>query len=413
MNCRLSGARASALSGRGRPLLIGLVAVVAGSIAACGGGGGGPEGGMQFPPAAVSVADVVSRSVVDWDEFTGRLEAVDTVEIRPRVAGYLDEVHFREGAIVQQGDVLFTIDPREYRAAVNVARANVERAETRFGLAEQELARSEMLIEARAISREELEQRRSELQQATADRAGARAQLVQAELNLGFSRITAPITGRVGAALVKPGNLVAPGQTLLTALVSIDPMYVVFEIDEAAYLNLQSEQPNDAVLGSGEFRLPVEVGLASDTTFPYSGELDFVDNQVNSGTGTIRGRAVLANPDGRLTPGLFARVRLFRSTAFDALLIHDMAILTDQDRKYVYVVGEGNVAQRRDVELGGLVDGLRVVTSGLEATDRVVVNGVRKIFFPGMPLAPEIVPMNEPMSAGNASGGAAPGAAEG
>lgn len=376
------------------------------ALSAC--GGGPPPGGMQMPPVAVSVAEVVSRDVLDWDEFTGRIEAVDTVEIRPRVAGYLDAVHFREGALVEQGDPLFTIDPREYQAAVDSARSNLERAETRLALAEQEFVRSEALIEARAISREELEQRRSELRQATADRSGARAQLVQAELNLEFSRITAPISGRISAALVKPGNLVSPSETLLTTLVSVDPVYVVFEVDENAYLDLQSQLPDGLRTGGSAVALPVEVALADNGDFAYSGELGFLDNRVDPATGTIRGRAALPNPHGRLTPGLFARVRLFGSLEYPALLIHDAAILTDQDRKYVYVVGEGNTAQRRDVEIGRLVDGLRLVTGGLNAGDQVVVNGVRRIFFPDMPLLPETVPMDDPFirldSAGPAAG---------
>jgi len=380
-------------------------------LVAC--GGGGPEGGMQMPPAAVSVAEVVSRSVLDWDEFTGRIEAVDTVEIRPRVAGYLDAVHFREGALVEQGDLLFTIDPREYQAAVDAARANLERAQTRLALAEQELARSETLIDARAISREELEQRRSELQAATADRSGARAQLVQAQLNLSFSRITAPIAGRIGAALIKPGNLVAPGQTLLTTLVSVDPIYAVFEADENVYLAMQSRLPDGAHFGGDGLRPSVRVALAGDEGFPHVGELDFIDNQLDAATGTIRGRALLPNADGRLAPGLFARVRLYRDQPRDAMLIHDMAILTDQDRKYVYVVGPNDVAVRRDIRTGELYEGLRIVASGLEPTDRVVVNGVRKIFFPGMPLAPQDVPMNDPMAVADASVGAGPGTPEG
>lgn len=384
-----------------------LVSIVgAAVVAACGGGQGG-GGEMQFPPVPVSVAQVVSRPIVDSNEFTGRIEAVDTVEIRPRVAGYLEAVHFREGAMVEEGDLLFTIDPREYRAAVDVARANLERAETRIVLAEQEVKRSEMLIAARAISQEEFDQRQSELQQATADRSGARAQLVQAELNLSFSRITAPITGRIGAALIKPGNLVAPGETLLTTLVSVDPVYVIFEADENVYLQMQSRLPDGAHFGGDGLRLPIEVGLAGDSDYPYSGELDFIDNQLDPATGTIRGRGVLPNADGRLTPGLFARVRLFGSREYEVMLIHDMAILTDQDRKYVYVVGANNLAERRDVQLGSLADGLRIVTSGLSADDRVVVNGVRKIFFPGMPLAPETVPMNDPLAAGSPGAGSA------
>lgn len=396
-------ASASGLLRQGTRLVLIVGAAVA---AAC---GGGQEGGgeMQFPPVPVSVAQVVSRSIVDSDEFTGRIEAVDTVEIRPRVAGYLEAVHFREGAMVEQGDLLLTIDPREYRAAVDVARANLERAETRIVLAEQEVERSKMLIAARAISREEFDQRQSELQQATADRSGARAQLVQAELNLSFSRITAPITGRIGAALVKPGNLVSPGETLLTTLVSVDPVYVIFEADENVYLEMQSRLPDGAHFGSEGLRLPVEVGLAGDSDYPYSGELDFIDNQLDPATGTIRGRAVLPNADGRLTPGLFARVRLFGSREYEVMLIHDMAILTDQDRKYVYVVGANNLAERRDVQLGSLADGLRIVTSGLSADDRVVVNGVRKIFFPGTPLVPESVPMSDPLATASPGGSSA------
>jgi len=395
----------------GRGSAVALMTIAALLVVACGGESGGAE--MQMPPTPVSVAQVVVRTTVDWDEFTGRIEAVDAVEIRPRVAGYLEAVHFREGGVVEQGDLLFTIDPREYEAAVAVARANLERAETRILLARQEVERSEMLIEARAISREEFEQRGSELQQALADRSGARAQLDQAELNLSFARITAPIRGRIGAAAIKPGNLVAPGETLLTTLVSIDPVYVTFDADESVYIEYQRRSPGGDGFGDGEQRLPVEVGLVGDTGFPHRGELDFINNQLDPATGTIRGRAVLPNPDGRLTPGLFARVRLLGNREYQAMLIHDMAILTDQDRKYVYVIGEGNVAERRDIVIGTLVDGLRVVTSGLNAQDRVVVNGVRKIFFPGMPLVPQPVPMDDPLANTGPPGPGAQGAAEG
>ena len=374
------------------------LASVAVLAAACGGGGPGP-GEMQMPPVQVSAAQVVERTILEWSEFTGRVEAVDTVEIRPRVAGYLDSVHFREGSIVEEGDLLFTIDPREYEAAAASARANLERAQTRLALAEQLLARSESLIEARAISREELDQRNSELLAATADLNGARAELVRADLNLSFARITAPIRGRVGAAVIKPGNLVNPGDTLLTTLVSVDPVYVSFEADESVYLDFQ-EQLNESAVGEETPHLPVEVGLASDPGFPFKGHLDFIDNQLDPTTGTILGRAVLANSDGLLTPGLFARVRLFGNRETSALLVHDMAILTDQDRKFVYVVGDGNVAERRDIETGGLVDGLRVVTAGLTAADRVVVNGVRRIFFPGMALVPDTVTMDNPLAGG-------------
>jgi multidrug efflux system membrane fusion protein len=365
-------------------------------VTACGGPGG--PGEMQFPPADVSVANVVQRLITDSDEFTGRIEAVNHIEIRPRVAGYLDAVHFREGSVVNRGDLLFTIDDREYNAAINVARANLERARTRVVLAQQELDRSELLIAARAISAEEADQRRGELQQAVADVNSAEAQLIQAELNLDFSRITAPIDGRIGEALIKPGNLIAPGETLLTTLVSIDPVYVTFEGDEETYVKYRSEVSAAGGEASGRAPNTVEVALAGDAGFTYRGELDFVDNQIDPSTGTFLGRAVLPNQAGVLVPGLFARVKLFGRTEYQALLIHDMAVLTDQDRKYVYVVGENNTAERRDVLLGDAVDGLREVVSGLSVEDQVVVNGVGKIFFPGAPIATGLVPMDDPLA---------------
>ena len=365
-------------------------------LTACGGPGG--PGEMQFPPAEVSVANVVQRTITDSDEFTGRIEAVNYIEIRPRVAGYLDAVHFREGSVVNRGDLLFTIDDREYNASINVARANLERAKTRVVLAQQELDRSELLIAARAISAEEADQRRGELLQAVADVNSAEAQLIQADLNLDFSRITAPIDGRIGEALIRPGNLISPGETLLTTLVSIDPVYVTFEGDEDAYIKYRSQVP---AAGEGQPDLApntVEVALSADADFPYHGKLNFIDNQVDPSTGTFLGRAVLPNPDGVLVPGLFARVRLFGRNEYQALLIHDMAVLTDQDRKYVYVVGANNTAERRDVVLGGAFDGLREVVNGLSVGDQVVVNGVGKIFFPGAPIAPGVVPMDNPLA---------------
>lgn len=362
-------------------------------LSACGGGGGGPP---EFPPPEVNVAEPVRKSVVEWDEYSGRVEAIDAVEIRPRVGGYLAAVHFEEGATVAKGDPLFTIDDREYRAAVASARADLARAQSRFGLAEQELARSQALIEARAVSQGELETRQGELKQAEADRLAARARLEQAELTLSFTRIASPIDGRVGAALIKPGNLLAPDASLLTTVVSLDPVYVAFDGDEHAYLRYQGMIRRGEWDSPRSTPTPVEVGLSSDAGYPYRGEIVFVDNALNPATGTIRARALLANPNGVFTPGLFARVRLLGATRDDALLIHDQAVLTDQDRRYVYVIGEGNVALRRDLVLGPTIDGLRVVESGLAAGDRVVVNGTRKIFFPGQPVSPVAVPMEQP-----------------
>ncbi len=366
------------------------------TLAACGGGGGGPPGG-QIPPAGVGVAEVVVKPIVEWDDFTGRIQAVNTVNLQPRITGYIDSVHFEEGAVVEEGDLLFTIDDREYRATVASARADVARAETRVELAGQDLARAEQLAEARAVSVEELEQRRGEQRQAEADLRAARATLDAAELNLEFTRVTAPIGGRVGEALIKPGNLVTPNGVILTTLVSIDPMHVVFEGDENIYLKYQAQAIAGERPSSRDTRNPVQVGLAGGTDFPFRGEMDFVDNQIDPATGTIQGRALIPNPDGYLIPGLFARVRLLGSGEYEAVLIHEAAVMTDQDRKYVYVVGADNAAVRRDVVLGREVEGLRVVDSGLEGGERIVVNGVRKIFFSGAPVLATMVPMSDPM----------------
>lgn len=362
-------------------------------LAACGSEGAG--GGMP-PPAGVAVAEVVVKPIIEWDEFTGRIQAVNTVNLQPRITGYLEEVHFVEGAIVNKGDLLFTIDDREYRASAASQRADVERAGTRVDLARQDLDRSEQLAAARAVSVEELEQRRGELRQAEADLRSARAALDAAELNLEFTRVVAPIDGRVGEALIRPGNLVTPTSSILTTLVSIDPIHVVFEGDESIYLKYQAQARTGERPSSRDVRNPVKVGLASDVGFPFQGEMDFVDNQIDPATGTIQGRALIRNPDGFLIPGLFARVRLLGSGEHDALLIHSAAVLTDQDRKFVYVVGDDNTAVRRDIVLGDEFEGLRIVEAGLEARERVVVNGVRKIFFSGAPVAPTEVPMTNP-----------------
>jgi multidrug efflux system membrane fusion protein len=372
--------------------LVWLVTLI-GSLSAC--GSGDSVGGVP-PPPAVNVAEVVSRNISDWDEFTGRIQALNTVSLQPRVSGYLQGVHFAEGALVKAGELLFTIDDREFRAAVALRKADLSRATTRRELASQDLARSEKLMAAKAVSSEEMEQRRGELKQAEADIRSASAALQTAELNLSFTRITAPIDGRIGEALIRPGNLVTPAQSELATLVSIDPIHVVFEGDERIYLKYQAQARDGERPSSREARNPVHVGLASDLDFPFRGEMDFVDNQIDPATGTIQGRALIQNPDGFLIPGLFARVRLLGSGEYAALLIHDMAVMTDQDRKYVFVVNEQNQAIRRDISLGREIDGLRVVTEGLLAGDRVVVNGVRKIFFSGAPVLPTKVQMDNP-----------------
>ena len=367
-------------------------AIAALSLAACG-GAGGQQG---FPPPDVSVAAVVKKSVTEWDEYSGHIEAIDSAEIRPRVTGHLRRIHYAEGGLVKKGQLLFTIDDREYGAAADAARADTSRAEARVELARQELGRAESLIAARAVSQGELDQRRMEAQQAEADLQAARAQLTRAELNLEFTRVTAPFDGRAGAALVKPGNLVSPNETVLTTVVSVDPVYVTFTGDERAYLRYQELARAGTRESSRDARNPVLVGLSNEEGFPHQGEVDFVDNALDPTTGTIRVRAVLPNPDGVFTPGLFARVRLLGGSEKDALLIHEQAVLTDQDRRFVYVVGKGNSAERRDVKIGPHVEGLVVVESGLKPGDKVIVNGMRKIFFPGQPVNPRDVPMDQP-----------------
>ncbi len=340
-------------------------------------------------PAQVSVAPVVSRQIAPLDEFTGRVVAVETVELRPRVGGYIEKVNFSEGQEVAKGDVLFTLDDRSYRAELERTQAELSRARSRAALAASELARAQKLANAQAISTEELEQRRANTAQAASDVDAAQAQVALAALNLEFTRVRAPIDGLAGRALVTAGNLASPDATVLTTLVSLNPVHVHFEGDEQTYLRYNQAARDAGRPGVREARNTVRVGLAGEEGYPHEGVVDFLDNQVDPTTGTIRARAVLDNSDRAFTPGLFARVQLVGSTTTDTLLIDDKAVLTDQDRKYVYVLGADGTAQRKDVVLGRLVDGLRIVDSGLAVGDQVVVSGVQKIFFPGMPLAPQ------------------------
>jgi membrane fusion protein, multidrug efflux system len=378
-----------ALANAGLLMLLGL------ALSGCGSSAAPP----QMPPPQVSVAAVVKKDVTLWDEFTGRIEAVDKVEVRPRVAGYLDKANFEEGRKVSKGDLLFQIDDREYRAAHSRAVAEVERARSRAALAQRQLERSRQLVANKLVARNDLDLREDELAQAQADIKAMQAAAEQARLNLEFTRVTAPIDGRVGKALVTPGNLVAPGTSLLTTVVSMDPVYVSFEGDENTYLRYQGLERAGELPSAREAGNPVRMGLADEEGFPHEGTMNFVDNELDAGTGTIRARAVFSNKDGLFTPGLFARVQLLGSGAQSALLINDRAVLTDQDRKFVYVIGPENKALRRDVKLGAQVDGLRIVSQGLTPEDRVIVNGVQKVFFPGMPVDPQVVPMEKPEQA--------------
>ena len=344
----------------------------------------------------VSVAEVLQRDVSDWDEFTGRTEAIESVEVRPRVSGYIERVAFAEGSIVRKGDLLFVIDPRPYRAELDKAEAELVRAQANAELARNEVARGDRLLSARAISREEYDQRVNAGRESDANVRAAQAAVETARLNLGYTRVTTPIDGRVSKAEVTLGNLVSGGTanaTLLTSVVSVDPIYVAFEGDERVYLKYASLGQLRELQGANNVRNTVRVGLANETDFPHEGELVFLDNQLNPATGTIRARALLDNHDGRLTPGLFARVKLIGSEVVSAVVIDDRAVGTDQDQKFVYVVGKNNVVDYRAVKLGRVFEGLRIVEEGLEPGERIVVNGLQRV-RPGVTIAPELVSMD-------------------
>ncbi len=345
------------------------------------------------PPPQVSVATVLTKQVRQWDDFTGRVAAVETVELRPRVSGYVQRVAYEEGQEVHKGDLLFVIDQRPYKAALDRALADLARARSEARLAHSQDTRAQELIEAKAISREEFETRKAATAQGEAAVRAAEAAVATAKLDLQFTQVRSPIDGRAGRAMVTEGNLAQADATLLTTVVSQDPMYVYFESDEQSFLRYAELARKDERARSGN---PVRIGLANEDGYPHEGTVDFIDNQVDPTTGTIRARAVVRNPDRVFTPGLFARVQLEGSGDFRAMLVDDKAVLTDQDRKYVYVLGPHDTAVRKDVVLGPVIDGLRVVTSGLAPSDKVIVHGVQKVFFPGMPVAPKQIAMGAP-----------------
>jgi RND family efflux transporter MFP subunit len=382
--------------GVSRPIAHGLalgVLFAVGFTAGCTRSGGGAP--SQPAPPQVSVATVIQKRVKEWDEFTGRFQAVETVEIRPRVSGYIDKVAFTEGGIVKAGDLLFVIDPRPYQADYDRTAADLKRYKTALELARIESGRVQRLRESGAVSQEELDERTSTVAQAEANVAGAQAALESAQLNLGFTRVASPIAGRVSRAEVTRGNLVTGGNnggTLLSTVVSMDPIYLYFDGDEQAYLRYAKMAQDGERQSSRDAANPVRVGLANEEGFPHEGRMNFVDNQLNPQTGTIRARAVLENKEGRFTPGLFARVQLLGSNEYDAILIDDRAVNTDQSQKYVLVLTPDNKVEYRKVTLGRVVDGLRIVREGLKPGDTIVVNGAQRV-HPGVTVTPERVAM--------------------
>jgi multidrug efflux system membrane fusion protein len=337
-------------------------------------------------PAAVEIAAVVAKPIRLSDEFNGRVASINSVDVRPRATGYVDKVAYREGDNVKRGDLLFVIDPRPFRDALDSAKATLEREHAAAAFAEIQSKRAQALNASSAISQEEYQNRDSDLSQSTARVHAAEAAVAMAELNLSFTEVRAPVDGRTSRAQLTRGNLAQADQTVLTTVVSQDPVYVYFDCDEQSYLRFQERAHRGSRVSSAN---PVRIALANETGFPHVGRVDFLDNELNAATGTIRARVILPNPDHLFTPGLYARVQLESTGTVPALLVDDKAILTDQDRKYVYVLGAGDTAQRKDVQLGPLVDGLRIVQSGLGTGDKVIVGGLQKILYPGVPVTPK------------------------
>ncbi|WP_332697633.1 efflux RND transporter periplasmic adaptor subunit [Bosea sp. (in: a-proteobacteria)] len=342
------------------------------------------QGAPPAPP--VTVATPLAKRVTNWDEFTGRFEASEQVEVRARVSGFVDKLHFKDGDMVKAGDPLFTIDQRPYRLTVDAARAEVARAKAQVELTQNEVERAEALTQNRTITARDIDQRRANLNSAIASQQAAEANLKTAELNLEWTQVRAPLAGRLSNRRVDPGNLIAGGQsgaTLLTTIVALDPIYFVFDVSEADYLRY-------ARLASLRGAAPrARVRLSDETNWNRAGEIDFVDNALNARSGTIRGRAVFANPDRFLTPGAFGRLRL-DAGEIDALLVPDAVIVSDQANKIVLTVGPENKVVPKPVTLGQISDGLRVITKGLAATDKVIVNGLASpMVRPGVTVAPQ------------------------
>jgi membrane fusion protein, multidrug efflux system len=347
------------------------------------------------PLPQVTAAEVISRDLTEWDEFTGRLEAVNTVAVRPRVSGYVAAVRFQEGAIVQRGDLLYVLDARPFQTEVDRLRAELLRARATIQRAASELQRAQRLTTDNAISHEELDRRAAFAQESAAQASAVEASLRAAELNLEFTRVTAPIAGRVGRAIVTEGNLVStgPGEaTLLTTVVSLDPIYAAFDADEQTFLRYGELARAGKRASARQAGLPIEMALAGDEAFPREGKMNFLDNQMDPTTGTIGARAVFRNADLSLTPGLFVRVRLPGTARYRGLLIQDRAVGTDLDKRFVFAVNKAGEIEHRVVTLGPLVDGLRVVRTGLAPGDVVVVNGLQRV-RPGAKVDVTAVPM--------------------
>ncbi len=337
-----------------------------------------PPGAPGGPPPSVTVAHPLTKPIVDWDDYTGRFEAIDAVDVRPRVSGYLQSLNFRDGQFVRKGQLLMTIDPRPFQAVLEQAKADEARYVAAAAVAQTAFAREKQLLDLKAVSQEEFDNAQATLRQAVAQVGSARANTRAKALDVEFTRVTAPATGRASDRKVSVGNYVTSGTTVLTSIVSLNPIHFVFTGSEAVYLKYQRANRAGTRPSSRVAANPVDIRLADETAYRWHGRMDFVDNAIDLGSGTIRGRAVVRNPDGILTPGMFGHMRLLGSGAYQGLLVPEDAVVTDQTRKTVLVVGsDGKVAQRV-LDLGPIVDGLRVVRGGLAATDNVIIAGVQR-----------------------------------
>jgi membrane fusion protein, multidrug efflux system len=360
-----------------RAVALGLILLATQLLAGC---DSKPVAGSAPPPPPVTVARPLQKTITEWDEYTGRFTALESVEVRARVSGYIDSIHFNEGQFVKQGDLLFVIDPRPYRLAVEQAKADVERAKAKLEIASLDVQRGTPLARTQALTERELDTRKSVERDAAGQVGSAEAALKQAELNLEWTEVRAPIGGRISDKRVDAGNLITggtTGATLLTVIVSTDPIHFVFDGSEADLLHYLRLAAAGGRPSSRDVQNPVSVRLADETEFKHQGRMDFVDNVVNPKTGTIRGRAVFDNKDGLLTPGFFGRLRLFGGE-HEALLVPDGAIASDQSRKIVFTVADDGTVGTKLIEPGPMEDGLRVIRSGLAPADRIVIDGLQR-----------------------------------
>jgi RND family efflux transporter MFP subunit len=367
------------------------LAILAPLLAGCGSGQAPAQGAP--PPPTVTVALPVKRTIVDQDEYVGRFVPIDSVEVRSRLSGYLASVHFTDGQLVKKGDLLFTIDRRPFQIVLEQARANLAQARANLAYTENDLARGQQLVRDKTITEQTFDQRTQAKRVSEASVAANEALVRQAELDFNeFSELRAPVDGRIGDRRVSPGNLVPGGlsgsTTLLATIVSIDPIRFEFTFDEAAYLRYErfARDGKDAASRGGA--TAVKLKLLDEPGFSHEGRMDFVDNAINQASGTIRGRAVFPNPTALFTPGMFGRIQVPGSPPYEALLVPDVAIGTEQTRKYVLVVDGENIARQKYVTLGQAVDGLRVIKDGLAGDDRVIVNGLMRV-RPGVKVAPQ------------------------